>query len=48
MAYFKAIKKAKRAHRSAFLTTATPLTVWTAKKFAVRRPPIASESSLVP
>jgi len=37
--YFKAIKKAKRDHWSAFLATATPQTVWTAKKFAVGRPP---------
>jgi len=38
-AYFKAIKKAKRDHWSSFLATATPQTVWTAKKFAVGRPP---------
>ena len=38
-AYFKAIKKAKRDHWSVFLATATPQTVWTAKKFAVGRPP---------
>jgi len=38
-AYFKAIKKAKRAHWSSFLASATPQTVWTAKRFAVRRPP---------
>ena len=38
-AYFKAIKKAKRDHWSAFLATATPQTVGTAKKFAVGRPP---------
>ena len=38
-AYFKAIKKAKRAHLSAFLATATPQTVWTAKKFALGCPP---------
>ena len=38
-AYFKAIKKAKRDHWSAFLAAATPQTVWTAKKFAVGRPP---------
>jgi len=37
-AYFKAIKKAKRDHWSAFLATATPQSVWTAKKFAVGRP----------
>jgi len=38
-AYFKAIKKAKREHWSSFLATATPQSVWTAKKFAVGRPP---------
>jgi len=38
-AYFKAIKKAKRDHWSSFLATATPQTVWTAKRFAVGRPP---------
>jgi len=38
-AYFKAIKKAKRNHWSEFLAKATPQTVWTAKKFAVGRPP---------
>ena len=38
-AYFKAIKKAKRDHWSTFLTTATPQTVWPAKRFAVGRPP---------
>jgi len=38
-AYFKAIKKAKRDHWSAFLATATPQTVWTAKKFAIGCPP---------
>jgi len=38
-AYFKAIKKAKRDHWSSFLATATPQTVWTAKKLAVGRPP---------
>jgi len=38
-AYFKAVKKAKRDLWSAFLATATPQTVWTAKKFAVGRPP---------
>jgi len=37
--YFKAIKKAKRDHWSSFLAAATPQTVWTAKKFAVGRPP---------
>jgi len=38
-AYFKAIKKAKRNHWSEFLATATPQMVWTAKGFAVGRPP---------
>jgi len=38
-AYFKAIKKAKRDHWSAFLATATPQMVWTAKKLAVGRSP---------
>ena len=38
-AYFKAIKKAKRDHWSSFLASATPQTVWTAKKLAVGRPP---------
>ena len=38
-AYLKAIKKAKRDHRSSFLASATPQTVWTAKKLAVGRPP---------
>ena len=38
-AYFKAIKKAKRDHWSAFLASATTQTVWTAKRFAVGRPP---------
>jgi len=38
-AYFKAIKRAKREHWSCFLASATPQSVWTAKKFAVRRPP---------
>jgi len=38
-AYFKAIKKAKRDHWSLFLASVTPQTVWTAKKFAVGRPP---------
>jgi len=37
--YFKAIKKAKRDHWSAFLASATPQSVWTAKKLAVGRPP---------
>jgi len=38
-AYFKAIKKAMRDHWPALLATTTPQTVWTAKKFAVGRPP---------
>jgi len=38
-AYFKAIKKAKRDHWSSFLASATPQTVWTAKKLAIGRPP---------
>jgi len=38
-AYFKALKKAKRDYWSSFLATATPQTVWTAKKLAVGRPP---------
>jgi len=38
-AYFKAIKKAKRDQWSSFLASATPKTVWTAKKLAVGRPP---------
>jgi len=38
-AYFKAIKKAKRDHRSSFLASATPQTVWTAKRLAVGSPP---------
>ena len=38
-AYFKAIKKAKRDHWSSCLASATPQTVWTAKKLAVGLPP---------
>ena len=38
-AYFKGIKKAKREHLSSFLASATAQSVWTAKKFAVGRPP---------
>jgi len=38
-AYCKAIKQAKRDHWSAFLASAMPQTIWTAKKFAVGRPP---------
>jgi len=37
--YFQAIKKAMRDHWSAFLAAATPQSVWTAKRFAVGRPP---------
>jgi len=37
--YFKAIKKVKRDHWSSFLASATPQTVWTAKKLAVDHPP---------
>jgi len=37
--YLKTIKKAKRDHWSSFLASATPQTVWTAKKLAVGRPP---------
>ena len=39
-AYFKAIKKAKRDHWSSFLASATPQTVWTAKRLAVGSPPL--------
>jgi len=37
--YFKAIKKAKMDDWSSFLAAATPQSVWTAKRFAVGRPP---------
>jgi len=37
--YFKAIKKAKRDHWASFLPSATPQTVWTAKKLAFGHPP---------
>jgi len=47
-AYFNAIKKAKRAHWSSFLASATPQTVWTAKRFAVGRPPPVSLISQAP
>jgi len=43
-AYFKAIKKAKMEHGASFLAAATPQSVWTAKKFAVGRPPPVSPS----
>jgi len=35
--YFKAIKAAKNKHWSSFLLTATPQTLWTAKRFAYGR-----------
>jgi len=47
-AYFKAIKKAKRDHRSTLLPSATPQIVWMAKRFAVGRPPPVFLSSGVP
>ena len=37
--YFKAIASAKKAHWSDFLSSATPRSVWTAKRFAFGRPP---------
>jgi len=37
--YFKAIASAKKAHWSDFLSSATPGSVWTAKRFAFGRPP---------
>ena len=37
--HFKAIQKAKWDHLCSFLATATPQTVWTAKKCAIRRAP---------
>jgi len=37
--YFKAIASAKKAHWSDFLFSATPRSVWTAKRFAFGRPP---------
>jgi len=39
LSYFKAIKKAKRDHWSAFLASASPQIVWTAKKLAAGCPP---------
>jgi len=39
LASARAARTAKRDHWSAFLATATPQTVWTAKRFAVGRPP---------
>jgi len=35
--YFKAIKAAKNKHWSSFLLTATPQSLWTAKRFAYWR-----------
>ena len=35
--YFKAIKAAKNKHWSSFLLTATPQSLWKAKRFAYRR-----------
>src|SRR5437588_9704126 len=37
--YFKAIKKAKNAHWSSFLSQATPQSLWTAKKLALGKSP---------
>src|SRR5205807_5865873 len=37
--YFKAIKRAKNAHRSSFLSRATPQSLWTAKKLALGKSP---------
>jgi len=37
--YFKAIASAKKAHWSDFLSSATPHSLWTAKRFAFGRPP---------
>src|SRR5205807_7514596 len=37
--YFKAIKKAKNAHWSSFLSHATPQSLWTAKKLALGKSP---------
>ena len=37
--YFQAIMKAKRDHWCEFLSKATPQRLWTAKKFAIGRPP---------
>jgi len=36
---FKAIKTAKNKHWSSFLLSATPQTLWTAKRFAYGRAP---------
>ena len=37
--YFKAIKQAKNAHWSSFLSQATPQSLWTAKKLALGKSP---------
>jgi len=37
--YFKAIASAKKTHWSDFLSSATPRSIWTAKRFAFGRPP---------
>jgi len=37
--YFKAIKTAKNKHWSSFLQSATPQTLWTAKKLGYGRTP---------
>jgi len=37
--YFKAIASAKKAHWSDFLSSATPHSLWTAKRFMFGRPP---------
>ena len=37
--YFKAIASAKKSHWSDFLSSATPRSLWTAKRFAFGRPP---------
>ena len=37
--YFKAVASAKKAHWSDFLSSATPHSLWTAKRFAFGRPP---------
>jgi len=38
-AHFKAIASAKKKHRSDFLSSATPNSLWTAKRCAFGRPP---------
>jgi len=37
--YFKAIASAKKTHWSDFMSSATPRSIWTAKRFAFDRPP---------